>query len=115
MNEASPKKPPATISRYSSGRKMRFESTRASPPSVRSRVASGSALAAAEARHPALEVGQLVLRFARQQVDQAALHALALEEGVVHLLGDRHLDAVSRRESEGRVDRVGALGDAGQR
>src|SRR5512140_995110 len=61
---------------------------------------------------PALEVGQLSLGLARQQVDEAALDALALEEGVVDLLGDRQLDAVSSGQRERGIDRVAALRDA---
>ena len=51
---------------------------------------------------PGLEVGELVLRFAGQEVDQAALDALALEERVVDLPGDRHLDAEARRRGRSR-------------
>src|SRR5262245_57769342 len=71
--------------------------------------------AVADALRPGREVSQLVLRLAREQIDQAALNALPLEQRVVDLLGDRHLDAVARREAECGVDGVGALGDAGQR
>jgi hypothetical protein len=42
---------------------------------------------------PLLHSGELVLLLAAEQVDQAALDALALEDGVVDLLRDRHLDA----------------------
>src|SRR6266550_1131799 len=45
----------------------------------------------AEAFDPAAVVGQFVLGFAREKVDQAALHALPLEQGALHLAGDRHL------------------------
>src|SRR6187431_353696 len=44
---------------------------------------------------PFLQACQLVLLLARKQVNQAALHALAMEERAVHLLGDGHLDAES--------------------
>src|SRR5258705_6397110 len=64
---------------------------------------------------PRREVRQLVLRLAGQQVDEAALDALALEQRVVDLLGDRQLHVVATRERDRRVDGVSALGDAGQR
>src|SRR5947207_15708895 len=63
---------------------------------------------------PALEVGQLVLRLAGEQVDEATLDTLALEERVVDLLSDRHLDPVARGQGEGRVDGIGTLGHATQ-
>src|SRR5262245_65178036 len=50
----------------------------------------GSAL---QAVHPALEIRELVLRLAGKKVDESALDALALEQRVVDLAGDRHLDA----------------------
>src|SRR3954467_10859208 len=110
MNGASPKTPPARISSHSSGRKMRFESTRApSSPSVRSGLPARSIGRDAEGLHPALEVAELVLRLAGQEVDQAALHALAREQRVVDLLRDRHLDAVPFRQRKRRIDGVRAL------
>src|SRR5439155_11519402 len=76
---------------------------------------SGTGARRAEAVGPGAEVGQLVLRLAGEEVDEAALHALALEQGVVHLACDRHLDREPDGEGDRRVDRVGALRDAGKR
>src|SRR5512141_3228377 len=67
------------------------------------------------AASPFLDSGELVLLLAREQVDQAALDALALVDGVVHLLGDGHLHSMTRGELERRVNRVRALSHAGQR
>ena len=53
----------------------------------------GTGSAPRRGRGPPFETRQLVLRLAGEQVDEAALDALALEEGVVDLLGDGHLDA----------------------
>jgi signal transduction histidine kinase len=61
---------------------------------------------------PLLQACQLVLLLTAEQVDQAALHALALEERVVDLLRDGHLDTQLAGHLERRTDRVGALGDA---
>jgi hypothetical protein len=58
---------------------------------------------------------QLVLRFAREQIDEAALDALALEERELDLAGDRHLDPELVREGQRRTDRVRALGRPRQR
>src|SRR6478672_2508675 len=44
-----------------------------------------------QARDPSVVVGQLVLGFAREEIDQAALDALAFEQRAFDLAGDRHL------------------------
>src|SRR6188508_1480943 len=49
---------------------------------------------------PAAVVRQFVLGFAGQQVDHAALDALALEQGAGNLAGDRHVDAVAFGQGE---------------
>jgi hypothetical protein len=58
---------------------------------------------------PLPEILQLVLGLARKQVDQAALDALAFEQRVVDLSGDRHVDAVPLGERERRIHRVRAF------
>src|SRR6478735_4573796 len=67
------------------------------------------------AKGPFTEAGQLVLLLARQEIDQAALHAFALEQRVVDLLGDRHFDPEIASELKRRADGVGTFGDAGER
>src|SRR4029079_13350296 len=68
-----------------------------------------SSCAVADPVGPGREVRQLILRFSVEQVDQAALDALALEERVVDLLGDRHLDVQPTGQTQRGVHRVGAF------
>ena len=66
------------------------------------------------AGEPGGVVAEFVLRLAGEQVHQAALDALALEQRAMDLARDRHLDAEAIGQREGRLDRVGAFGRAGQ-
>ena len=75
----------------------------------------GSALVDAQALDPQAEVGELVLRLAGEQVDQAALDALALEQRAVDLAARSASRRLAVGQRERRIDRVGALGDARQR
>ena len=71
--------------------RTRLPTTRSS--SIRAGGVEGTGSARGRDARPLFEARQLVLRLPRQQVDQAALDALALEQRVVDLLGDGQLDA----------------------
>ncbi len=60
------------------------------------------------------EIEQLVLRLARQQVDEAALHGLALEQRPMDLAGDGHLHAQPVGQGQRGIHGVGALRGARQ-
>src|SRR4029078_13348167 len=61
------------------------------------------------ARHPEVVIGKLVLRFARQEIDHAALDALALEQSASDLAGDGHVDPEPLGQGQRSLDRVRAF------